>query len=189
MDTNILIKIFYPALGARNSAPYITFYQEILKSDSELLLSSIQLSEFVNRCIRFQFNLYKEDHPEVKDFKADYRDTKDYIDSMDAILEIIEQDIFSHFVRINDDFGTLDTKNLLMHGFSYDFNDAVIAEISRNQKAFLVTDDRDYVNYLHKLNIVTNNSALLMFQSIHQKPAPVPTETSKELIKRSWLCK
>lgn len=167
MDTNVLIKIFYPALGARNSAPYITFYQKILKSNSTLLLSSIQLSEFVNRCIRFQFDLYKEDHPEIKDFKSDYRDTDDYTDSMDAILEIIEQDIFSHFIRINDDFGSLDVKNLLMHGFSYDFNDAVIAEISRHQNAILVTDDRDYVNYLHKLNVVTNNSALLMFQSKH----------------------
>lgn len=165
LDTNVLIKIFYPTLGARNSAPYISFYQKILKSKSELLLSSIQLSEFVNRCVRFQFSLYQKEHPDIKDFKKDYRNTEDYRGSMNAILGIIEQDIFPYFSRINDNFELLDMDNLLMHSFSYDFNDAIIAEISRQKKALLVTDDRDYINYLHKLNIITNNHALLMFRS------------------------
>lgn len=163
-DTNVLIKIFYTTLGARNSAPYINFYEKILKSKSKLLLSSIQLSEFVNRCIRFQFDLYKQSHPDIENFKEDYRPTKDYQTCMDAIISIIENDIFSSFTRINDNFELLSEKALLMHGFSYDFNDAVIAEISRFQNALLVTDDRDYVNYLSKLKIVTNNRALLMFQ-------------------------
>lgn len=165
LDTNVLIKIFYPALGAHNSAPYINFYEKILKSNSKVLLSSVQLSEFVNRCIRFQFDLYRQNHPEVQNFKEDYRNTEDYKSSMDAILEIIEHDIFPVFTRINDNFELLNPQNLLMHSFSYDFNDAVIAEISRHQQAFLVTDDRDYVNYLNKLNIITKNRALLMFRS------------------------
>ena len=54
--------------------------------------------------------------------------------------------------------------NILMHSFSYDFNDAIIAEISRLSNAFLVTDDKDYINFLKDLNIVTNNSMLLRFQ-------------------------
>ena len=83
---------------------------------------------------------------------------------MDAIISIIENDIFSSFTRVNDNFESLLPENLLMHGFSYDFNDAIIAEISRFQNAVLVTDDKDYVNYLNKLKIVTNNRALLMFQ-------------------------
>ena len=163
-DTNILIKIFYTPLGARNSTPYINFYGKVMKSKSKLLLSSIQLSEFVNRCIRFRFDLYRHSHPEIKNFKDDYRDTEDYHDCMDAIISIIENDIFSSFTRVNDNFESLLPENLLMHGFSYDFNDAIIAEISRFQNAVLVTDDKDYVNYLNKLKIVTNNRALLMFQ-------------------------
>ena len=142
-DTNVLIKIFYNTLGSRNSAPYINFYGKVLKSKSKLLLSSIQLSEFVNRCIRFQFDLYKESHPNIQSFKEDYRDTKDYKDCMEAIISIVENDIFSSFTRVNDNFESLSEKCLLMHGFSYDFNDAVIAEISRFQNALLVTDDRD----------------------------------------------
>lgn len=163
-DTNVLIKIFYPALNS-NAGSYVTFYEKILKAKSNLLISSIQLSEFVNRCIRFQFDLYKNSHNQIQRFKEDYRNTEDYKTSMNAILEIIENDIFSSFIRINDNFDSLNPDNLLMHSFSYDFNDAIIAEISRFHKAFLVTDDRDYANYLTKINIITNNPALLMFQT------------------------
>lgn len=163
-DTNVLIKIFYTPLGTRNSAPYINFYGKIMKSKSKLLLSSIQISEFVNRCIRFQFDLYRDSHSDIKNFKEDYRNTDDYHNCMDAIISIIENDIFSSFTRINDNFESLSQEKLLMHGFSYDFNDAIIAEISRFQNAVLITDDKDYINYLNKLRIVTNNRALLMFQ-------------------------
>ena len=164
-DTNVLIKIFYPALGAQNSAPYIKMYQDIKKAHATLLISSIQISEFVNRCIRFQFDLYKESHPEVVNFKEDYRNTDDYKECMDAILEIIENDIFTSFKRVDDNFTTMNVNNLCMHSFSYDFNDAFIAEISRLYKTFLVTDDKDYANYLKDLKIITNNRTLLMFQT------------------------
>lgn len=163
-DTNALIKIFYPAMGVSNSKPYIALYQKIKAIKATLLISSIQISEFVNRCIRFQFELYKKSHPNVTSFKEHYRNTQDYLDCMEAILEIIESDILSDFKRINDNFDTMDTDKLLLHNFAYDFNDAFIAEISRLQNCILVTDDGDYANYLQNLNILTNNRILLMFR-------------------------
>ena len=164
-DTNILIKIFYPALGAKNSAPYINMYQNILSAKSALLISSIQISEFVNRCIRFQFDIYKSSHPEIENFKDSYRSTDDYCNYMNAILEIIENDILPHFNRINDNFESMNTSNLFKYGFSYDFNDAFIAEVSRLQNTFLIIDDSDYINFLNDLDIITNNKKILMFQS------------------------
>ena len=165
LDTNVLIKIFYPALGATNSAPYIKMYQTIIETRATLLVSSIQISEFVNRCIRFQFDIYKETHHEIENFKNDYRNTDDYKNCMNAILEIIENDILPCFKRINDDFDSMNTDNLLLYSFSYDFNDAFIAELSRSKNAYLVTDDKDYANYLDKkLKVITSNKILLMFQ-------------------------
>jgi predicted nucleic acid-binding protein len=164
-DTNVLIKIFYPALGAKNSAPYIKLYQSIRSSKATLLISSIQISEFVNRCIRFQFDLYKKSHPEVTQFKEHYRETDDYTDYMNAILEIIENDILNNFIKTNDNFENMSNEKLFMHSFSYDFNDAIIAEISRMRKSILVTDDSDYINYLGGIDIVTNNKSLLLFSN------------------------
>lgn len=166
-DTNVLIKIFYPVMGAANSTHYINLYKLIHGAKSKVYISGIQISEFINRCIRFQFKIYSDEHPEVEDFKKDYRETADYRENMDAILQIAREDILSKFERINDNFDSMDLDNLFMNSFSYDFNDAFIAELNRKYKTILVTDDKDYINFLNKLDIVTNNKALLMFR--HQK--------------------
>lgn len=142
-------------------------YQNIISANSTLIICSIQISEFVNRCIRFQFDIYRDSHPEINNFKDDYRNTSDYRECMGAILEIIENDILPSFKRVNDKFDSMETINLFKYGFSYDFNDAFIAEVSRLQNTILVTDDSDYANFLNGLDIITNNRTLLMFQ--HRK--------------------
>ena len=162
-DTNVLIKIFYPVMGAANSTHYINLYNLIHKAKSKVYISGIQISEFVNRCIRFQFSIFSKEHPEIKDFKKDYRETEDYRENMDAVLEIVRGDMLSGFERINDNFDVMDLDKLFMKSFSYDFNDAFIAELSRKYNTILVTDDMDYINFLEELDIVTNNRALLMF--------------------------
>lgn len=161
-DTNILIKVFYPTMSAVNSTPYIKLYEAICSSKSKIFISSIQISEFINRCIRFQFDLYKLSHSEIIEFKKDYRETDDYRKSMEAILEI-SKDILLQFEPICDNFDLMSLENLFLHSFSYDFNDAFIAELSRNYGAILVTDDKDYANFLGELHIITNNKTLMMF--------------------------
>lgn len=162
-DTNVLIKIFYPILGNKNSTPYIMLYKDIELVKASVLISSIQISEFVNSCIRFQFNLYKEANPGISDFKKDYRVTEDYRECMNAILEIVE-DILSRFICIDDKFSLMDDKNLLCFNFSYDFNDAFIAELSRMYNAYLVTDDGDYANFVNNIRLITNNRNILLFK-------------------------
>ena len=89
LDTNVLIKVFYPAMVDTKSTAYVDFYQKIIQQKNTIYITGIQLSEFVNRCIRFQYDLYRNENPDVQDFKRDYRDTDDYRDSMDAIMEIV----------------------------------------------------------------------------------------------------
>ena len=54
------------------------------------------------------------------------------------------------------------TKLFFLYGFSYDFNDSLLAEIARQYKAILITNDADYANYDTGLQIVTSNKFLLM---------------------------
>ena len=81
---------------------------------------------------------------------------------MDAILENVA-DMFERFKRIDDKFDETNSQNLLLKGFAYDFNDALIAELCRKYKAYLVTDDKDYINYLKGIDLVTANRKILMF--------------------------
>lgn len=163
LDTNILLKLFYPIDFETTSDKYETLFHNLLKEKSHLLISSVQISEFINRCIRIQFNLYQNtinDH--TLEFKKDYRSTEDYHEKMNAILDIIKTDIATNFIFIDDGFSHMNHKNIFMYGFSYDFNDSLLAEIARQYRAILITNDADYANYGTDFQIVTSNKFLLM---------------------------
>ena len=163
-DTNILINLFHAVDYNGAYDAYSELYEKVKKLGSTLIISSIQISEFINRCIRLQFDLYKKDQgtPEL-DFKKDYRNTKDYRDNMNAILDTIKYEIIPNFTFKSDAFDTMQAENIFLYGFSYDFNDAFIVEFSKHYGAVLVTHDGDYGNYGSKVEMVTNNRALTRF--------------------------
>lgn len=165
LDTNILIHLFYPTMSNSFMVSYEKLYEKILKKKSTLLLPAIQISEFINRCIRFQYETYKNSRP-VKDsfdFKKDYRITNDYRDSMQTILNIVQNDILTSFTVINDNFNSIDPNKIYIYGFSYDFNDALLVQIAEQVKASIVTHDSDFANYHLSTDIITANQKLLMF--------------------------
>ena len=161
LDTNVLIRLFSPYnIGAPNN--YDKLWCKISGGNAKLIITSVQISEFINRCIRIEFNLYKknENLPEL-DYKSDYRSTDDYKEKMKDILDIISDDIQPNFSFVDDCFSKMKAENIFVQGFSYDFNDALIVEIAKQYNAILVTDDRDYANYKIKSQIVTSNKLLL----------------------------
>lgn len=163
-DTNILIYLFYPVDYNNTHHEYEDLYKKILKSKAHLIISSIQVSEFINKCIRLQFDLYKKEQVNSKmDFKKDYRSTEDYKNNMDAILEIMENDIMEHFQFADDNFTAMQKEKLFLYAYSYDFNDAFLVEFARIQNAILVTNDIDFGNYKSDITIVTANQTLLLF--------------------------
>ena len=164
-DSNILIKLLYPTMTEKApTAAYEDLYSKILRAKSSLIISSVQISEFVNRCIRFQFALFKDSqNNSLLDFKKDYRNTEDYANSMKAILDIIQTDIMPSYTFVDDKFSNMQKDKIFRYGFSYDFNDSVLLEIASQYDAILVTDDGDFANYNSNVKIVTNNRKLLMF--------------------------
>lgn len=164
LDTNILIHLFYPTLSNTYMKEYENWYGRSIRNNSKFILPAVQLSEFVNRCIRFQFDLYAgKECSNSFDFKRDYRGTDDYRNCMNAILDIINQDILKNFQPVDDCFNSIDLKNLLCYGFSYDFNDALLVQIAEKHHASIVTHDVDFANYKTTQLILTDNKKLLMF--------------------------
>lgn len=162
-DTNILIKLLYPIDFNGDVEKYAVLFKKIKKAKAKLIISSIQVSEFINRCIRIQYKLYQKDNPETVDFKKDYRNTDDYKTNMTAILDIVKNDVVSNFEFIDDGFSQMQHENIFVYGFSYDFNDSLLVEIAEQRKAIIVTDDLDFANYSISVPIVTGNRNLLKF--------------------------
>lgn len=144
---------------------YEELYATILSQKACLLLPAIQISEFINRCIRFQYELYKKSNfpTEDYDFKSDYRESDDYRESMNSILDIVTHDILPFFTVIDDNFSSMQQDKIYRYGFSYDFNDALLVQIAEMQKASIVTHDADFGNYPSKIDFITSNKRLLMF--------------------------
>lgn len=165
-DTNILIEELWPVNYGNKKKDYACVWERIISSKAILLISSIQISEFINRCLRIQFDIYKSNDSQKKDlkFKKDYRETEDYKETVTAVLEIIENDILPRFTLVNDHFDEMDTKKLFSEGYSYDFNDAFLAELSRKENASVLTDDADFSNFAEKTNVITGNKFLLMMK-------------------------
>ena len=166
LDTNILIHLFYPTMSNSFMEAYEKLYADALSQNCTLLIPALQISEFINRCIRFQFNLYCLDHANsgALDFKKNYRSTDDYSISMEAILNIVKTDIIKNFQLIDDHFSSMNPDSFLIYGFSYDFNDALLVQLAEIYKASIVTHDIDFANYQTKRDIITNNRKLLMFK-------------------------
>ncbi|MCI5620532.1 MAG: PIN domain-containing protein [Lachnospiraceae bacterium] len=161
LDTNLIIDLFYPMNFGKNVADATDIYKKIVKSGAKIIMSAIQISEFVNRCIRFQFDLYKSEHPECVSFKKDYRGTEDYTNCMNAIIEIINNEWKNIITYVDDKFTELPLEKILKYNFSYDFNDAIIVEIANKYNAIIVTNDTDIINYDVKSKVVTSSTFLL----------------------------
>lgn len=162
-DTNILIDLFYSTDFGTVNNKCESLYQKLIIKKSNLIISSVQISEFINKCIRLQYKLYMDSVRKYDlDFKRDYRNTDDYYEKMNAILDIIKTDIMSKFSFIDDGFSQMKSENIFLYGFSYDFNDSLVAEIARQNNAVLVTNDSDFANYGADFRIVTANKFLLM---------------------------
>ena len=146
LDTNILIRLFTAYnIGMPNN--YDKLWGKISNGKTKLILSSIQISEFINRCIRIEYDLYKRENDSKLDYKSGYRSTQAYKESMNDILSIISEDIQKNFSFVDDCFSKMKAEDIFIQGFSYDFNDALIVEIAKQYNAVLVTDDSDYANY------------------------------------------
>lgn len=163
-DTNILIKLLYPIDFSGSVEKYAVLFEKIKKAKAKLIISSVQVSEFINRCIRIQYKLYQKTNGENIDFKKDYRNTDDYRINMKAILDIIKNDVVSNFEFIDDGFSKMQHENIFVYGFSYDFNDSLLVEIAEQRNAIIVTDDLDFANYKLSVPIVTGNRNLLKFR-------------------------
>ncbi len=164
LDTNILIQLFYPIMQNDYMKKYESLWNIIVHNKKNVLLPAIQISEFINCCIRFQFGLYKKEcGNDNLDFKKNYRNTDDYREKMNAILDIITNDIIPFFTIVNDEFKSMNFDTLFIYEFSYDFNDAILVQIAEHYKANIVTHDVDFANYQSSITLISANSKLLKF--------------------------
>jgi predicted nucleic acid-binding protein len=157
-DNNVWMYLFYP-LGDYNKKRqkhYSSFLQNIQTSRSSIFINSMVLSEFANRYLRIDFDLWKQKTGNFSyEYKKHYVGTTRYTETVEEIKTQIKQ-IMRCCERASDDFNAIDINRVFQHFQYIDFNDSYYLELAIRSKWKIVTDDEDFITYQnHKLEIVT----------------------------------
>ena len=157
-DNNIWMYLFCPLANYNKNKQkcYSAFLQNVTTSRSTIFISSMVLSEFCNRNLRMDFNLWKDETSTPNaDFKKDYVGTGRYMETVEEIKMNINK-IMKFCDKASDNFNAIEIENVLLHFTHIDFNDSYYIELAKLDKWKIVTDDSDFSKYTnHNIEIVT----------------------------------
>lgn len=148
IDTNILIYLFSPDFVSSNyddKERYSKILDLLLEKKAQLYISSVVVSEFINRILRIDYRKHEGEYP---DFKKDYRPSEQCKNTLRLILNQLKKILkISH--KINDDFNGFDVLDWYAKDSNndLDFNDLHIAYIIDKNNLKLLTNDSDFGNF------------------------------------------
>lgn len=155
-DTNVWLYIYGPVAGsnAKKQQIYSNLLNSILERKAVIFITSLVLSEYINRVLRIGFQQWKNNGNYSADYKRDYRRTDDYKDTLaDAIAQV--EDILKITQRRPDDFNAMDINAILAAmSQSSDYNDSYLVKCSENANIKFVSDDRDIISINSPITVI-----------------------------------
>lgn len=157
-DTNVWLFIYGPVAGTnkRKQSVYANLLKEIISRKATVFVSSLVLSEYINAVLHLGFKQWKRSTDNVNaNFKTDYRNTKDYSETLtDAIQQV--QAILSVCKKRPDDFHIVNIGNILQSmGQNADYNDAYYVHDCEKIGMNMVSDDTDMQNMQSAIFLIT----------------------------------
>lgn len=148
-DTNVWIYLFGPVAGSNRykQKMYSGLLKDILSRNACIFISSLVLSEYINRVLRIAFSQWKQENCMYDaDFKRDYRKTEDYREALEDVVEQVRE-ILSITERRPDDFNAINVDVVLdQMTQDCDYNDSYLIKCCEKGNIKLVSDDRDVRN-------------------------------------------
>ena len=163
LDANIWLYL-YCALGNYKQTSiqgYDGFLKRAISVNASIWVSSLILSEVINRWLRLDFKIKKVRKNKNVEFKRDYRPTEDCRKLSRDIAKVIEGKMFQIAGRIDDNFSGIDASDILNNLAGSDFNDLYYSKLANTNNLTIVTDDADFGNIPLPVTILTGNSKLL----------------------------
>lgn len=145
VDTNILIFLFSPSFVNSHHyqvEKYSSLYGKLLNVGSELYVNELVISEFINRCMRIDFERNFNQNGN-KDYKTDYRISSEYDKTLRIVLKQVKK-ILKNVKQIDNNFKTFDIVGSVSSNLKTDFNDLIIADTVRKNSLKLLSNDRDF---------------------------------------------
>lgn len=155
-DANVWIYIYYSIDESRTYAAekYSDFYGKILEAGNPIYTNSLVISEIINRLERLEFDRVKK-VDRLERYKRDFRNNPKYSDTLGYIRLLVENKILSNSNSMNDCFESFNYNTFITSEKTMDFNDAIHCHTALKEDLKIVTNDRDFKNIKHDIDIIT----------------------------------
>lgn len=157
LDNNVWISLYAPLINSheRQQKNASNFLATILSKNSQIILSSLLLSEFANVILRFDFEQWKKKTCNFSaSYKKDYKKTAEYLTSLNDVKDLIKViNSLEITERYSDNFNSINFERVLKN-FDLDFNDAYYVQLCEINNWILVTADNDFDNLDSNIEIV-----------------------------------
>ncbi|MCL4908919.1 PIN domain-containing protein [Streptococcus suis] len=156
IDTNVLI---YLQSGKTNN--YDKMWELALRQGNSLFVTTLTISEFINRYVRTGYDVYCDEHNFDKstfEFKRDYQKTQHFLDIYDEVIDTLESEILKKCNVI--DFNKKDFEDISsLTQYMNDINDALYLKKAATEDFSIVTHDADFfdVDIPQQIRIYTYN--------------------------------
>ena len=160
LDTNIWIYLFCPIANSKRHEQniYSNFFKLLTQSDHMIFVSSLILSEFANRYLRIDFDLWKKSTSNYSaDYKRDFVGSNHFLNTVSDVKQALKM-ILTKSERATDDFNAINLDNVLSEFGKSDFNDSYYLTLAKSKKWKIVTHDADFFkDNSRDVDIITAN--------------------------------
>ncbi len=161
-DANIWLYLYCPIGNYRRNtiSKYDGFLKKAINSNITIYISSLVISEIVNRWLRLDFHRVKRRDASITDYKRNYRGSTYYLNAVEVIKSIFTQ--LLNISRPLDDRATEISLPDVLNGLDKsDFNDCYYHHLAKLDDLLIVTNDADFAELDTGISILTANQRLL----------------------------
>ncbi len=163
IDTNIWLFLHCPIGNHKGHivAKYSQFFKKMLTANSQIIVCSAVVSEFLNRYVKIDYELRKQTDRAIQEYKKTYRPSAHYRLALKQAVTALNGKILPGAKRITDNFEVISTDNIFSHTQNVDISDGYLFELIRGQNIKILTDDSDFSHFKNDCEIYTTNPKLI----------------------------
>ena len=162
-DANIWLYFYCPIgnYGKNTIRKYDGFLKKAINNDTAIYISSLVISEIVNRWLRLDFSRVKRRDGNMRNFKQDYRGSSHYHNAFKDIEKVFNNQLLKISIPLDDRTTEISLPDVLSGLDKTDFNDCYYHHLAKLDNLLIVTNDADFAELDTGISILTANQKLL----------------------------
>ena len=140
---------------------YDAFLKKAINSETTIYISSLVISEIINRWLRLDFQIIERKKLVKNNYKKHYRGSKYYLNTVKDIIAVFNNQLLKISKPLDDRATEISLSDVLSALDKSDFNDCYYHHLAKLDNLMIVTNDADFAKLDTGVSILTANQKLL----------------------------